>query len=237
MTLPVSARMSCSAHACGRAHVSRSLQAVCSGQSTAAGDPGRRRRDGPRAGAGRGRAGVGRHADRRRRPRSGRRGAGRGGQRAGEARRPDRARRGAGAARGRAGARRRLAADRLHARGHARALHDVRRAPACWPGSPGWSTAPTTPRRGRPDRCGTSSATAGSTTAPRSSAGVRAEESATLLRAFFRRPAGPVVSPAVACPSGRRSTPRKRVRASPSVGSNPTATASWFSPDAERPAP
>src|SRR5215213_4503244 len=30
---------------------------------------------------------------------------------------------------------------------------------------------------------------------------------------------------AVACPSGRRSTPRKRVRATPSVGSNPTATA------------
>ena len=39
------------------------------------------------------------------------------------------------------------------------------------------------------------------------------------------RSAGPVVSPAVACPSGRRSTPRKRVRATPSVGSNPTATA------------
>ena len=37
--------------------------------------------------------------------------------------------------------------------------------------------------------------------------------------------AGPVVSPAVACPSGRRSTPRKRVRATPSVGSNPTTTA------------
>ncbi len=40
------------------------------------------------------------------------------------------------------------------------------------------------------------------------------------------RSAGPVVSSAVACPSGRRSTPRKRVRATPSVGSNPTATAS-----------
>ena len=35
----------------------------------------------------------------------------------------------------------------------------------------GWSTAPTTRRPGRPVRCGTSSATAGSTTGPRSPAG------------------------------------------------------------------
>ena len=47
-------------------------------------------------------------------------------------------------------------------------------------------------------------------------AGVRAEECGALLRAFFRGPQrGSVVSPAVACPSGRRSTPRKRVRGKP----------------------
>ena len=116
-------------------------------------------------------AGVGRHPDRRRRPRAGRRRARRGGQRAGEARRPDRARRGAGAAGGGAGARRRLAADRRDARRDPRAVHDVRRRERAGPGRRGSSTAPTTRRPGRPDRCGTSSATAGSTTGPRSPPG------------------------------------------------------------------
>ena len=41
-----------------------------------------------------------------------------------------------------------VAADRSHPGGDARAVHDVRRARWCWPGSPGWSSARTTPRRG-----------------------------------------------------------------------------------------
>ena len=66
-----------------------------------------------------------------------------------------------------AGARRRLAADRRDAGGHPRAVHDVRRRERAGPGRPGGL------RRRRPEgrapsgRCGTSSATAGSTTGPR----------------------------------------------------------------------
>ena len=59
--------------------------------------------------------------------------------------------------------------------------------------------------------------------------GVLADECAALLRDFFAaarrcgwpvsdRPRAPVPSPAVACPSGRRSTPRKRVRGQPLRG-------------------
>ena len=170
-------------------------------------------------------AGVGRHPDRRRRPGAGRRRARRGGQRAGEARRPHRARRGAGAAGRGAGARRRLAADRrtlvvtlepctmcAGASVLARVARVVYGADDPKAGAAGslWDVVRDRRLNHRPEVTG----------------GVRAEESATLLRAFFRDSAGPVVSSAVACPSGRRSTPRKRVRATPSVGSNPTATAS-----------
>ena len=37
----------------------------------------------------------------------------------------------------------------------------------------------------------------------------------------------PVILTAVACPSGQRSAPRKRVWVLPTVGSNPTATTMW----------
>ena len=167
------------------------------------------RRPGRRRGRGRGRCGA--------RPRP-QRARGRG--------RPDRARRGAGAARGRGG-RRRVAADR-RARWSSPSSR-ARCAPArwCWPGSTGWSTGPTTRRPARSARCGTSCGTGGSTTGPRWSAACWPRSPAELLRGFFRNQRGPpVISAAVACPSGRRSTPRKRVRCKPSVGSNPTATAS-----------
>ena len=83
-------------------------------------------------------------------------------------RRPHRARRGRGDPRRRRGCRR-LAPGRLHAGGHAGTVHDVRRARSRWPGWRGSCTAPTTPRAGRPDRCGTCSATAVSVTCRKSS--------------------------------------------------------------------
>ena len=85
-------------------------------------------------------------------------------------RRPDRPRRA-----GRASARPRRAIgewrlDRLHPRGHPRAVHDVRRRDRAAPGSTAWCSGRTTPRPAPSDRSGTSSATAGSTTARRWSA-------------------------------------------------------------------
>ena len=47
-----------------------------------------------------------------------------------------------------AAAPRRVAARRLHARRHARAVHDVRRRRSCWPGSTASSSARTTPKAG-----------------------------------------------------------------------------------------
>ena len=124
-------------------------------------------------------------------------------------------------------ARRRVAAGRLHAGRHARALHDVRGRRRPGPGRPA-RLRRRGPQGGRGRaRCGTSCATVASTTAPRSSPGCSRTECAELLRDFFRSARadplpdgglargsvrGPVTSSAVACPSGRRSTPRKRVR-------------------------
>ena len=62
---------------------------------------------------------------------------------------------------------RRVAAGRLHPGRHPRAVHDVRRRGRAGAGAPGWSSAPYDPRPARSDRCGTSCATGGSTTAPR----------------------------------------------------------------------
>ena len=93
----------------------------------------------------------------------------RGLQRARADRRPDRARRDPRAAPGGRAARR-VAADRAHAGGHARAVHDVRGRRGPGPGRAGGLRGATTPRPARSARCGTSYGTGGSTTAPRSSA-------------------------------------------------------------------
>ena len=79
----------------------------------------------------------------------------------------------------------RVAARRLHPGRHPRAVHDVRRRAPCWPGWTAWSSARTTTRPARSVSCGTWSATGGSTTVPRWSAGVLAEESTALLDEFF----------------------------------------------------
>ena len=84
------------------------------------------------------------------------------------------------------------------------------------------------PKAGAAARCGTSCATAGRPTAPEVVGGVREQECSRLLLDFFAgqrswtggaltgpisvSPPPLVASPAVACPSGLRSTPRKRVR-------------------------
>ena len=114
-----------------------------------------------------------------------------------------------------------VAAERLHARGHAGAVHDVRRRDRAVPGRRGWSSARGTRRPARWARCGTSYGTGGSTTGPRSSAECWPRSARRCCDAFFAdgrdRPwisaprRTPVISPAVACPSGLRSTPRKRV--------------------------
>ena len=122
-----------------------------------------------------------------------------------------------------------VAPGRLHAGRHPGAVHDVRGRPRPGAGRSARLRRRTTRRPARSARCGTSCATGGSTTAPRWSSGVLAAECADLLNDFFARAAqptrcpdgdarvagrrpGPVTSSAVACPSGRRSTPRKRVR-------------------------
>ena len=126
-----------------------------------------------------------------------------------------------------AAARGRVAARRLHARGHPRAVHDVRRRDRARPGRPAGVRRLRRRRPAPSARCGTWSATAGSTTGPRWSAACSPRSARGAAARFFDghrdRPAepradfrgaatGPVPSSAVACPSGLRSTPRKRVR-------------------------
>ncbi len=116
-----------------------------------------------------------------------------------------------------------VAARRLHPRGHAGTVHDVRRRAGAGAGGDGWCSGPGTRRRARPARCGTWSATAGSTTGSRSSAGSWrtecGEPAADLLRrapaaARPRRPAlvRPTRAPAVRPPRPRPLTLLDSVR-------------------------
>ena len=87
-----------------------------------------------------------------------------------------------------AAARRRVAADRLHPRGHPRAVHDVRRRARAVARSTASSSGRTTTRPAPSARSGTSSATAGSTTAPRWSAGCSPTSAASPAGRFLRPP-------------------------------------------------
>ena len=137
-------------------------------------------------------------------------------QRARGRRRPDRARRGAGAARGRC-RRWLVAAGRLHPGRDARAVHDVRRGAGAGPGRPRLVYGAADPKAGAVGSLWDVVRDPRLNHRPEVVGGVLADECGAVLRAFFGPHRGmPAVlarvSPAVACPSGRRSTPRKRVR-------------------------
>ena len=118
------------------------------------------------------------------------------------------------------GALRRVAARRLHPGGDPGALHDVRRRAGAGPGRRGWSSAPATTKAGAVGSLWDVVRDRRLNHRPEVVAGVLADECAALLvrllrraplTGFLARPAPPVPSSAVACPSGLRRTPRKRL--------------------------
>ncbi len=117
------------------------------------------------------------------------------------------------AAGGRNGTHRYVATHRLHAGRHARAVHDVRRSGGAARAAPVWCTAPTIPRPVRSDSLWDVVRDRRLNFRPEVIGGVLAG-GVRCTAAFVLRGAsnGPVACCAVACPSGRRSTPRKRVR-------------------------
>ena len=120
----------------------------------------------------------------------------------------------------------RVAPRRLHARGHARAVRDVRRGGDGGPRCSGWCFGAWDPKAGA---CGSVWDLTRDPLRPHTVGSLGGVRSRGVLaappRGFLRGPAGSGNLPPVACPSGQRRRLESVCGCNSPVGSNPTATA------------